>query len=329
MLWDRCIELGIEARKKLREFGRYYAETAKDAEEQWFFDPFVPDVVTIRGSTLTDDATDVAWERPADRRAQARAAVLDLRPEERVARLCRLLRRLRDGRPQQAHAADAGHRPQDRRVPRLRRAGDRRRQLPARAARRAGEVRPEQHPVPDDAGRRRKQAQHADRASSSSSRTCGTATRRSARCCRRSTRRTANATPATRCGRSATRCTTSTAGERQGAAAPLFPRDELSRDWRCRRRTPTRRSSPTTSTTCRSTQIEGRISATLALIYPPGIGVVVPANAGMSGRSRCSTTSSRSRKSFNRFPGFNYEVQGVYQEREDGRIRFYTYVVRE
>ena len=25
MLWDRCIELGIEARKKLREFGRYYA----------------------------------------------------------------------------------------------------------------------------------------------------------------------------------------------------------------------------------------------------------------------------------------------------------------
>ena len=28
-------------------------------------------------------------------------------------------------------------------------------------------------------------------------------------------------------------------------------------------------------------------------------------------------------------PGFNYEVQGVYQEREDGRIKFYTYVVRE
>ena len=27
MLWDRCIELGIEARKKLREFGRHYAKT--------------------------------------------------------------------------------------------------------------------------------------------------------------------------------------------------------------------------------------------------------------------------------------------------------------
>ena len=30
----------------------------------------------------------------------------------------------------------------------------------------------------------------------------------------------------------------------------------------------------------------------------------------------------------NRFPGFNYEVQGVYQERIDGRIKFHTYVVQ-
>lgn len=34
-------------------------------------------------------------------------------------------------------------------------------------------------------------------------------------------------------------------------------------------------------------------------------------------------------ESFNRFPGFNYEVQGVFQERVDGRIKFHTYVVRE
>ena len=31
----------------------------------------------------------------------------------------------------------------------------------------------------------------------------------------------------------------------------------------------------------------------------------------------------------NRFPGFSYEVQGVYQEREGEAIRFYTYVVQE
>jgi ornithine decarboxylase len=28
-------------------------------------------------------------------------------------------------------------------------------------------------------------------------------------------------------------------------------------------------------------------------------------------------------------PGFNYGVQGVFQERVDGRIKFHTYVVRE
>ena len=48
MLWDRCIELGIEARKKLREFCHYYESTGQGAEERWFFDPFVPDMVTIR-----------------------------------------------------------------------------------------------------------------------------------------------------------------------------------------------------------------------------------------------------------------------------------------
>ena len=35
MLWDRCIELSIEARKKFREFGRFYAKTGKSADEQW------------------------------------------------------------------------------------------------------------------------------------------------------------------------------------------------------------------------------------------------------------------------------------------------------
>ena len=62
MLWDRCIELGIEARKKLRQFCHHYAETGKSAEEKWFFDPFVPDVVTIRNSKFTKDIDGEAWE---------------------------------------------------------------------------------------------------------------------------------------------------------------------------------------------------------------------------------------------------------------------------
>ena len=62
MLWDRCIELGIEARKKFREFNRYYEQTGNGAEEKWFFDPFVPDTVTLSGSKFTEDTTDVRWE---------------------------------------------------------------------------------------------------------------------------------------------------------------------------------------------------------------------------------------------------------------------------
>jgi ornithine decarboxylase len=62
MLWDRCIELGIECRKKFREFGRYFKDVGRGAEEKWFFDPFVPDVVTIRGSRFIGDVTDAAWE---------------------------------------------------------------------------------------------------------------------------------------------------------------------------------------------------------------------------------------------------------------------------
>ena len=62
MLWDRCIELGIEARKKLREFCHFYEKNGENAEEKWFFDPFVPDVVTIRGSDVTADVTNSRWE---------------------------------------------------------------------------------------------------------------------------------------------------------------------------------------------------------------------------------------------------------------------------
>jgi arginine/lysine/ornithine decarboxylase len=74
---------------------------------------------------------------------------------------------------------------------------------------------------------------------------------------------------------------------------------------------------------------KGRVSATLALIYPPGIGIVLPGERWDS-RARPMLEYFRAfEEAFNRFPGFSYEVQGVYQERVDGRIKFHTYVVRE
>jgi len=74
--------------------------------------------------------------------------------------------------------------------------------------------------------------------------------------------------------------------------------------------------------------VRGRISATLALIYPPGIGVVVPGERWDDRAQPMLDYFLAFQESFNRFPGFNYEVQGVFQERIDDRIKFYTYAVR-
>ena len=62
VLWDRCIALGIETRKKLREFVRHYEKTGRTPQEQWFFDPFVPDVVSISDSKFTADVESIRWE---------------------------------------------------------------------------------------------------------------------------------------------------------------------------------------------------------------------------------------------------------------------------
>ena len=77
------------------------------------------------------------------------------------------------------------------------------------------------------------------------------------------------------------------------------------------------------------TQVQGRIAATLALIYPPGIGVIVPGERWDDRARPMLDYFMTFEESFNRFPGFGYEVQGVYQEIVDGRIKFHTYVVRE
>ena len=43
-------------------FGRFYARTGRSDREKWFFDPFVPDVVTLRDSKLHQDVTEMPWE---------------------------------------------------------------------------------------------------------------------------------------------------------------------------------------------------------------------------------------------------------------------------
>jgi ornithine decarboxylase len=76
-------------------------------------------------------------------------------------------------------------------------------------------------------------------------------------------------------------------------------------------------------------QCKGRISATLALIYPPGIGIVVPGERYDHRAQPMLDYFLVFEEAFNRFPGFEFEVQGVYADDVDGRVVFHTYVVQE
>jgi ornithine decarboxylase len=75
--------------------------------------------------------------------------------------------------------------------------------------------------------------------------------------------------------------------------------------------------------------VRGRIAATLALIYPPGIGIIVPGERYDAAAQPMIDYFLTFEEGCNRFPGFSYEVQGVYQEVDGERVRFHTYVVKE
>jgi len=61
-LWDEALRLGVEIRKQIRKVAAEYHAEESDPKRQWFLDPFVPDRVDITGSSVTEDVADVAWE---------------------------------------------------------------------------------------------------------------------------------------------------------------------------------------------------------------------------------------------------------------------------
>ena len=77
-------------------------------------------------------------------------------------------------------------------------------------------------------------------------------------------------------------------------------------------------------------QIDGRIATTLFVVYPPGIATVVPGER-LGERARPMLDYLKMfEKSANLFPGFEAEIQGLFRKIDpDGKIRFYTYVMRE
>ena len=77
-------------------------------------------------------------------------------------------------------------------------------------------------------------------------------------------------------------------------------------------------------------QVEGRIATTLWVVYPPGIATVIPGER-LNAKARPMLDYLRMfERSANLFPGFEAEIQGLYRKVEpDGSIRFYTYVAKE
>lgn len=328
MLWDRCIALGIETRKKLREFGQHYARTGRGPEEQWFFDPFVPDRVSVHNSAHAADAIDVPWESLPTELIQREQQCWNFDP----------------GAAWHGYAAMApGYAMVDPNKLMLLTPGIDRRTgeygdfgVPATVVAnflREQRVVPEKcdlnsilflmTPAEDESKLNTliaklvkfKALWDADSAlqdvlpslyAANSERYAGATIRSVCREMHDFYRSRDIKGLQRRCFRAESFPELAMLPQDAyralvGNDVDYLPLDE-----------------------CR-----GRIAATLALIYPPGIGVVVPGERWDARAQPMLDYLHAFEESFNRFPGFNYEVQGVYQEKVDGRIVFHTYVVRE
>jgi arginine/lysine/ornithine decarboxylase len=328
MLWDRCIELGIEARKKLREYVHYYAKHGKTAEEQWFFDPFVPDVVTIRKSKFTKDATNVRWESLPTDVIKHEQQCWNFHPKAKWHGYAGYAEGYTMVDPNKLTLLTPGIN---------RKTGDYLDfGVPATVVAnylREQRVVPEKcdlnsilflmTPAEDESKLNTLLAKlvkfknlwdrdapiaevlptlyaaHGERYQDYTLR----------QVCREmhSYYRQADVKNLQRLSFRAASFP-ELAMSPQDAYAALVGNDV---DY------------------VPLDNIKGRISATLALIYPPGIGVVLPGERWDRRAQPMLDYFLAFEESFNRFPGFNYEVQGVYQEKVDGRIRFHTYVVKE
>jgi len=80
-LWDDTVRLGIELRKKIRAVRREFEEKEARAENRWFFEPFVPDRVTIRDVAREGGVHDVAWEAISTDELASNPAYWQLAPD--------------------------------------------------------------------------------------------------------------------------------------------------------------------------------------------------------------------------------------------------------
>jgi len=328
MLWDRCIALGIEVRKKLREFGRYYERIGKTPDEKWFFDPFVPDAVTIRGSAFTADVAGAPWEDLPTDVIKREQQCWNFQP----------------GAAWHGYAGYAdGYAMVDPNKLTLVTPG---------IDRKTGEYLDFGVPATVVANYLREQSVVPEKCDLNSILFLMTPAEDESKLNTLIAKLVRFKELWDRDAPLAAALPTLSASHPDRYAGytlrqicnemHAFYRQANVKDLqrRCFRASsfPELAMSPKDAYEALVandvdyvplTNIKGRISATLALIYPPGIGVVLPGERWDDRAQPMLDYFLAFQESFNRFPGFNYEVQGVFQERVDGRITFYTYAVRQ
>ena len=328
MLWDRCIALGIETRKKLREFGKYFASSGRTPEEQWFFDPFVPDRVTISRSRHAADAPDVPWESLPTELIQREQQCWRFEPGAAWHGYAGMADGYAMVDPNKLMLLTPGI---DRKTGEYLDFG-----VPATVVAnflREQRIVPEKcdlnsilflmTPAEDESKLNTLIAklvkfkalwdedaplQHVlpSLYAANSSRYAGATIRSVCREMHEFYRSRDIKGLQRRCFRA-----------ESFPELAMLPQDAY------------RSLVGNEVDYLPLEECKGRIAATLALIYPPGIGVVVPGERWDERAQPMLDYLQAFEESFNRFPGFNYEVQGVFQEPVDGRIVFHTYVVRE
>ena len=328
MLWDRCIELAIDGRKKFREFCHYYARTGRSDEERWFFDPFVPDVVTIKDSKFTKDVEDVAWETIPTEAIKREQQCWNFNPQSKWHGYAGYSDGYAMVDPNKLMLLTPGI---DRETGEYLNFG-----VPATVV--ANYLR-EQRVVPEKCDLNSILFLMTPAVDESKFNTLIAKLVKFKNLWDRDAplyevlpaiaaahpERYADYTLRRVCKEMHDFYRNADIKNLQRLCfrASSFP--ELARF-------PKDAYEALVANDVDYVPLEnarGRISATLALIYPPGIGVIVPGERWDDRAQPMLDYFLAFQESFNRFPGFNYEVQGVFQERVDGRIKFHTYVVRE
>jgi ornithine decarboxylase len=328
MLWDRCIELGIETRKKLREFCRHYEKTGRDGQERWFFDPFVPDVVTIRGSKFTQDATDIAWEDLPTEVIKREQQCWNFHPKRGWHGYSGYTDGYAMVDPNKLTLLTPGINRQtgeylDFGVPATVVANYLREQRVVPEKCDLNSILFLMTPAEDESkvntliAKLVKFKNLWDRDAALSEVLPSLCAAHGERYAGYSLRQVCNEM------HGFYRQANIKELQRLCFRASSFPEPAMSPEDAYRALV------ANDVDFVALEDIQGRISATLALIYPPGIGVIVPGERWDKRAKPMLDYFMAFQESFNRFPGFNYEVQGVFQERIDGQIKFHTYVVRE